>query len=83
MPLEARKYLFDIQQAIELIDGFCADKSFADYQRDPMLRSAVERQFESGVWSRVSCRSCAWRSEISWPRIQTDSCFLFTTHDTR
>jgi uncharacterized protein with HEPN domain len=46
MPLEARKYLFDIQQAIDLIDGFCAGRSFADYQRDPMLRSAVERQFE-------------------------------------
>lgn len=46
MPLEARKYLYDIQQAIDLIDGFCAGKSFADYQQDPMLRSAVERQFE-------------------------------------
>jgi uncharacterized protein with HEPN domain len=46
MPLEARKYLYDIQQATNLIDGFCAGKSFADYQQDPMLRSAVERQFE-------------------------------------
>lgn len=46
MPLEVRKYLFDIQQATNLIDGFCAGKSFADYQQDPMFRSAVERQFE-------------------------------------
>jgi uncharacterized protein with HEPN domain len=46
MPLEARKYLFDIQQAIDLIDGFRAGKSFADYRQDAMLRSAVERQFE-------------------------------------
>ena len=46
MPLEARKYLFDIQQAVNLIEGFCAGRSFADYQQDPMLRSAVERQFE-------------------------------------
>lgn len=46
MPLEARKYLYDIQQAIDLIDSFCAGKSFADYQQDAMLRSAVERQFE-------------------------------------
>ena len=46
MPLEARKYLYDIQQAIELIEGFCSGKSFPDYQHDPMLRSAVERQFE-------------------------------------
>jgi len=46
MPLEARKYLYDIQQAIELIEGFCSGKSFPDYQQNPMLRSAVERQFE-------------------------------------
>lgn len=46
MQLEARKYLFDIKQATDLIDTFCAGKSFADYQRDPMFRSAVERQFE-------------------------------------
>lgn len=46
MLLEARKYLYDIQQAIDLIDAFCAGKSFADYQQDAMLRSAVERQFE-------------------------------------
>ena len=46
MPLEARKYLYDIQQAIGLIEGFCAGKSFPDYQQNPMLRSAVERQFE-------------------------------------
>jgi len=46
MLLEARKYLFDIQQAIELIDTFCVGRSFRDYEQDPMLRSAVERQFE-------------------------------------
>ena len=46
MLLEARKYLFDIQQAADLINTFCAGRNFADYQRDPMLRSAVERQFE-------------------------------------
>ncbi|HEX9672701.1 MAG TPA: HepT-like ribonuclease domain-containing protein [Burkholderiales bacterium] len=46
MPLEARKYLYDIQQALELIEGFCAGKSFPDYQQDPMLRSAIERQLE-------------------------------------
>ena len=28
MPLEARKYLFDIQQAVNLIEGFCAGRSF-------------------------------------------------------
>ena len=46
MPLETSKYLYDIQQALELIDGFCTGKTFQEYQRDAMLRSAVERQFE-------------------------------------
>ena len=43
---EIRKYLFDIAQAGELLARFTAGKALADYQRDPMLRSAVERQFE-------------------------------------
>ena len=41
---EIRKYLFDIAQAGELLARFTAGKALADYQRDPMLRSAVERQ---------------------------------------
>ena len=46
MQPDARKYLFDIQQAAELIARFTADRGFDDYLADPMLRSAVERQFE-------------------------------------
>ncbi len=46
MRLEAKKHLFDIQQAAELLTTFIASKGFDDYQRDPLLRSAVERQFE-------------------------------------
>ncbi len=46
MRLEAKKYLYDVQQAAILITDFTKGKSFADYQRDAMLRSAVERQFE-------------------------------------
>lgn len=46
MPLEVKKYLYDMAEAAELIASFTAGKSFADYQRDAMLRSAVERQFE-------------------------------------
>jgi uncharacterized protein with HEPN domain len=45
-PLEVRKYLFDIAQACEALTEFSADKTFADYVEDLMLRSAVERQFE-------------------------------------
>ena len=46
MRLEARKYLFDIQQAVDRITRFCEGKKFEDYRGDDLLRSAVERQFE-------------------------------------
>lgn len=46
MRLEAKKYLYDIQQAADLLAGFTDDKSFTDYEGDAMLRAAVERQFE-------------------------------------
>ena len=46
MRLESKKFLFDIQQAARRISDFVKDKSFSDYESDPMLRAAVERQFE-------------------------------------
>lgn len=46
MRLEARKYLFDMEQAGELLTSFVHGKSFDDYRADPLLRSGVERQFE-------------------------------------
>ena len=46
MRIESKKYLYDIVHAAELAVGFVAGKSFTDYEADPMLRSAVERQLE-------------------------------------
>ena len=46
MKPEAQKYLYDIWGAVELLTGFTSYKAFEDYQRDAMLRAAVERQFE-------------------------------------
>ncbi|MFZ0304689.1 MAG: HepT-like ribonuclease domain-containing protein [Terracidiphilus sp.] len=45
MRLEARKYLFDIQESAALVAQFTAGKDLADYQNDAMLRLAVERAF--------------------------------------
>jgi len=46
MRLEARKYLYDIRQAADLLAAFISGKAFTDYEADAMLRAAVERQFE-------------------------------------
>jgi len=46
MRLEAKKYLYDIRQAADLVVAFTEGKAFAHYESDAMLRAAVERQFE-------------------------------------
>lgn len=46
MRLEAKKYLYDIQQAASRIADFTFGKQLDDYRRNAMVRSAVERQFE-------------------------------------
>ena len=46
LPLEVRKYLFDIAQACDLLTQFICGKTFTEYSTDALLRSAVERQFE-------------------------------------
>jgi uncharacterized protein with HEPN domain len=46
MPRDPRTYLWDALHAAELIREFSSGHTFAEYQTDAMLRSAVERQFE-------------------------------------
>ncbi len=46
MRLEAKKYLYDVQQAAARISEFTSGKQFEDYRGNPMLCAAVERQFE-------------------------------------
>ncbi len=67
MQHEAKKYLEDVAQAGELIARFTAGKSFADYGKDPMLRAAVERQFEiiGEALARLAKRDAAAAARIS------------------
>jgi len=46
MRRDPRMYLYDIRQAADLILQFTSGRTFQNYADDPMLRSAVERQFE-------------------------------------
>jgi uncharacterized protein with HEPN domain len=46
MRRNARAYLADARDAAELIRRFTTGKTLDDYTADPLLRSAVERQFE-------------------------------------
>ena len=46
MQPEAGALLWDARRACQRITEFLADRSWADYQTDVLLRSAVERQFQ-------------------------------------
>ncbi len=46
MQLEVAKYFYDIQHAAHTLGEFLHGRTWADYERDAMLRAATERQFE-------------------------------------
>jgi len=46
MRLDTKKHLEDMRRAMELVARFTAGRKVDDYRDDPMLASAVERQFE-------------------------------------
>jgi uncharacterized protein with HEPN domain len=43
---DPKSLLWDAHEAADVIASITAGKSFADFERDIVLRSAVERQFE-------------------------------------
>jgi uncharacterized protein with HEPN domain len=46
MERDPRAFLWDVRQATQRIETFVQGRDLKDYLADPMLRSAVERQFE-------------------------------------
>lgn len=66
MRRDPRAYLWDAQQAALAIAEFVAGKTFDDYGRDRLLRSAVERQFEiiGEALNQLCGLDSAWRSRI-------------------
>lgn len=46
MRLEMAKYLYDVQTAAATLADFVAGCDWVEYQRNAMLRAAVERQFD-------------------------------------
>ena len=71
---DVKKYLYDIDQAAGLIAQFTKGKGFPDYQADPMLRSAVERQFEivGEAMTQLARLGTSWRMDTH--RLTTGLC---------
>ena len=72
MQLEAKKYLYDIQQAVEPLTEFTGGKVFEDYEQNTMLRAAVERQFEIIGEALAHARQARSDARRADQRIQPD-----------
>lgn len=80
MLLEARKYLYDMQEAAKLVSQFTSGKALEDYEQNPMLRLAVERAFAiigealvqlARVDEKLACRISEFRSIIAFRNVLT------------
>jgi SWI2/SNF2 ATPase len=56
---DPKSLLWDAREAAELIATITAGKTFAEFDADIVLRSAVERQFEIAASRRTSCASAS------------------------
>lgn len=67
MELESRSLLYDIRQSLGRIERFVGSATLEDFERDDMMRSAVERQFEiiGEAVNRLSRQNSALTSQIS------------------
>ncbi len=74
MPRDEKRdpaYLWDMLDAAEAIMVFVSNRTFHDYQRDRMLRNAVERNMEiiGEAANRISDSFQKSHSEIPWKSI--------------
>jgi uncharacterized protein with HEPN domain len=53
MRLESKKLLLDMLRAADTVTAFVAEKSYAEYETDALLRSGVERQITI-VWEALA-----------------------------
>jgi uncharacterized protein with HEPN domain len=72
MAREVRHFLNDILQSITVVETAVAGKSFADYQKDPILKLALERAVEiiSEASRRIPDELKSTQPEIPWPRVK-------------
>jgi uncharacterized protein with HEPN domain len=66
MRRDPRAYLWDVREAADAIAGFVQFRSFDDYARDLMLRSAVERQLAI-IGEALSQLARVWIK--AWPHV--------------